>query len=174
MITRCAASSLARAAASRKSAFGFSFSKFSTRHGHQSVSNSFSEIPSACDLALLRRSCQLPALSRLVSHAAKSSRHLARPKSIQTPTATDYADVTDECRGSTRDLPTSVSREDLRSKITNLVEQFRLVPASGTDKFTAISGICASLDLRASGLCRKNPSLKTQFLDRILVRRIEC
>src|SRR5439155_15840994 len=38
---KCAASSLARAAASRKSAFGFSLSKYSTRQGHQRVSMSF-------------------------------------------------------------------------------------------------------------------------------------
>src|SRR5258708_38540869 len=36
--TRCAASSLARAASARKSGFGVSCSKYSTRHGHQSAS----------------------------------------------------------------------------------------------------------------------------------------
>src|SRR4029077_6152296 len=36
--TRCAASSLVRAASERKSGFGVSCSKYSTRHGHQSAS----------------------------------------------------------------------------------------------------------------------------------------
>src|SRR5205085_1472963 len=36
--TKCAASSLVRAASDRKSGFGFSCSKYSTRHGHQSAS----------------------------------------------------------------------------------------------------------------------------------------
>src|SRR5688572_26078388 len=36
--TRCAASSLVRAASDMKSGFGVSCSKYSTRHGHQSAS----------------------------------------------------------------------------------------------------------------------------------------
>src|SRR5947207_10832071 len=40
VITKCAASLLARAAASRKFRSRGSFSKYSTRHGAQSVSNS--------------------------------------------------------------------------------------------------------------------------------------
>jgi hypothetical protein len=41
VITKCAASSLACAAAERKFTSRGSFSKYSTRHGAQSVSNSF-------------------------------------------------------------------------------------------------------------------------------------
>src|SRR5215212_11772764 len=67
--TRWAASSLARAASDRKSGFGVSCSKYSTRHGHQSASIS--------DFGNCIRSFKLDA--RLQTIGLKSSRLFESP-----------------------------------------------------------------------------------------------
>src|SRR3954471_269404 len=72
--TRWAASSLARAASERKSGFGVSCSKYSTRHGHQSASIS--------DFGNCIRSFKLDARLQIVR--AKSSRLFAAATPVRT------------------------------------------------------------------------------------------
>src|SRR5437773_5670069 len=78
VITKCAASSLACAASERKLRLRGSFSKYSTRHGAQSVSNSFFGNSSIGISESLLLQGKLPASlsTRVVLSVAKSSEHL--------------------------------------------------------------------------------------------------